>query len=785
MKLLTRSRQVYLASLRSFAWGALLLFTLLPASFLFGQATEGSILGTVTDNSTAVVPDARITVTNLDTNFVRSTQTNGDGEYVVPNLPIGHYTVSAEKAGFRKAVVPPVEMNLKARVRADLQLQVGETSQSIEVTGAASPLKTDSPEVSTLITQEQLQSLPSQSRHFLGMAVLTPGVYMQWQGNNDRIGDFSGGASLNVNGLDSGQNNFILDGVSNNLELTGGLNAVPPIDAIREVSVQSNAYSAEFGRAGGSVVNIAMKSGTNQIHGFGYDYIQNDKFNARSYDFTGTNPAKQPLRQNLFGGGVSGPIIKNRVFLFADYEGLRKPSTVLESDTTPTALEKKGDFSQSGWTVYDPATQDAKGNRQPFSGNVIPQSRINPQLQALLSIFPDPNYKDPKPTILTNYLGHDVNKDSRNTYTFKGDEILSSKDTMSMRFQKQLYNLDRSGWISQSAIGAKGSLNGTNAGWTYTHIFTPNLVNEARAGWNYVNDGNAPFSNEILPGLADIPGGIPNPGFPAFSIRNISSTKAVRALRTLPNPYIVWQNSLQFMDNVSWHHGNHAIKAGVEYFHHRSDVGGGGAAGGFKFSVDGFAVVSSPTATRPSNMTGTPEFLLGLASQITTYNYYDKNRLRTHRLSAFIQDDWRLTPKLSLSLGLRYEYFPAFTFATGRGTNFDLATGTILVPESQRSFVQNVLGLPNGALPSTYRYAPDDQVSPHSDSIDFSPRVGFAYSVTPRLVLRGGYGFFYTPTNTLQVNNLSGAPFSFQLQVTGSAAAPVVIANGFPTGRRL
>jgi hypothetical protein len=773
---------VYPAPLRSFAWGALLLLTLLPAGFLSGQATEGTILGTVTDNSTAVVPDAQITVTNLDTNFARTTRTNGDGEYVVPDLPIGHYTVTAEKSGFKKAMVPPVEMNLKARVRADLQLQIGETSQTIEVTGAAALLKTDSPEVSTLITQEQLQSLPSHNRHFLGMAVLTPGVYMQWQGVNDRIGDFSGGASLGVNGLGSGQNNFILDGVSDNLELTGGLNAVPPIDAIREVSVQTNAYSAEFGRAGGSVVNIAMKSGTNQIHGFGYDYIQNDKFNARPYDFTGTNPAKQPLRQNLFGGGISGPIIRNRVFLFADYEGLRKPSTALEYDTTPTALEKKGDFSQSGWTVYDPATQDKNGNRQPFAGNIIPQSRINTKFQELLSIFPDPDYKDPNPTILTNYLAHDVNKDTRNTYTFKGDEVLSSRDTMSMRFQNQLFNLDRSGWITDSAIGAKGTLNGTNAGWTYTHIFTPNLVNEARAGWNYVNDGNAPFNNTILPGLSDIPGGIPNPGFPAFSIRNISSTKAVRALRTLPNPYIVWQNSLQFMDNVSWHHGNHAVKAGVEYIHHRSDVGGGGAAGGFKFSIDGFAVVSSPTAKRPSNMTGTPEFLLGLASQITTYNYYDKNRLRDNRFSAFVQADWRLTPKLSLSLGLRYEYFPAFHFALDRGVNFDLTTGTVLVPESGRSFVQNVLGLPNGDLPPNYKYVPSDRVKPHSDSIDLSPRVGFAYTFNPRIVVRGGYGIFYTPTNTLQVNNLSGAPFSFQMQVTGDAADPVVITNGFPTG---
>ncbi len=755
---------------------------LLPARILFGQATEGTILGTITDASSAVVATARITITSVETNRVRTAFTNAEGEYVVPNLAIGSYVVSADKTGFKKSIFPVIHMDLKARVRADLQLQVGEVSQSVQVTGEAPQLRTDSPEVSTLITQEQLESLPAQNRHFLNMAVLTPGSYMQWQGINDRIGDFSGGASLNINGLGPGQNNFILDGVSDNLELTGGLNAVPPIDAIREVSVQTNAYSAEFGRAGGAVVNIAMKTGSNTLHGFGYDYLQNDLLNARPYDFTGTNPAKQPLRQNLFGGGISGPIIRNRVFLFADYEGLRKPSTVLEYDTTPTKLEKTGDFSQSGWTVYDPATTDSKGNRTAFPNNVIPQSRISSQMQQLLDIFPDPNYKDPNPSVLNNYLSRDINNDSRNTYTFKGDENLSQKDTMGMRFQKQLYNLNRSGWVSDSAIGAMGTLNGTNAGWTYTHIFSPNLVNEARAGWNYVNDGNAPFNNQILQSLQNIPGGIPNPGFPAFSIRNISSTKAVRALRTLPNPYIVWQNSLQYMDNLSWHHGRHAVKVGVEFIHHRSDVGGGGAAGGFKFSVDGNATISSTSGKRPSNLTGTAEFLLGLANQITTYATYDKTRLRDNRLAAFIQDDWRLTPKLSLSLGLRYEYFPAFTFANERITNFDLTTGTILVPESGRGFVQNVLGIANGTLPANYKYVPMEQVQPQSESIDFSPRIGFAYSVTSRLVLRGGYGFFYTPTNTLQVNNIGGAPFGYQMQVTGDTANPVVIAKGFPTG---
>jgi TonB-dependent Receptor Plug Domain len=282
-----------------------------------------------------------------------------------------------------------VELTVKARVRVDLRLEVGEVTQTVEVAGAAAMLKTDSPEVSTLITQEQLQSLPAENRHFLALSVLTPGAYRTY--GHNRIADFSGGESVGFGGLNTGQNNFILDGVSNNVELTGGFNAVPAMDAIQELSIQTDSYSAEFGRSAGAIVNVAMKSGANQFHGFGYDYIQNDIFNARPYDFTGTHPGITPLRKNLFGGGIGGPIKKNKFFFFANYEGLRMPATVIELDTTPTALEKKGDFSQSGWTVYDPATTNAAGKphavpRQRDSGQPDQQIHAAVDLHGLVFV---------------------------------------------------------------------------------------------------------------------------------------------------------------------------------------------------------------------------------------------------------------------------------------------------------------------------------------------------------------------------------------------------------------
>ena len=755
------------------------LLAVLASPALFAQATEGSILGTVTDASGALVSGARVRLTSVETGFVRDTLTNNDGEYVAANLPPGSYTVDAEMTGFKRSQHPAVELTVKARVRVDLRLEVGEVSQAVEVAGAAPLLKTDSPEVSTLITQEQLESLPAQNRHFLSLSVLTPGTYRTW--GHNRIADFSGGESLAVAGLDSGQNNFILDGVSNNVELTGGLNAVPAMDAIQEVSIQTNSYSAEFGRSAGAVVNVAMKSGTNQLHGFGYDYLQNDIFNARPFDFTGTNPAITPLRKNLFGGGISGPIKRNKFFFFANFEGLRMPATVIELDTVPTALERKGDFSQSGWTVYDPATTSSSGTRTAFPGNVIPASRINQFMQQLISIYPLPNYRDPNPAVLSDYQAFDRNNDSKDSVNFKGDANLRAGDTLSVRYGRQFYSLDRSSWMPDGYIGGHGSLDGTNAGINETHIFAPNLLNEVRLGWNYIHDGNSPLNNTIIDALKQIPGAVPNPGYPAVSMRNISSTKAVRPLTTLPNPYILWQNSVQAMDNITWHIGRHAVKIGVDYIHHRNDLGGGGAAGGVKFSIDGYQTVASVGAKRPNNETGTADGLLGLANQLTTYYVFDKTRTRDNRLGAFIQDDWRVSPKLSLSLGLRYESYPTFYFKGDQETNFNLATGKILVPEESRTWVQQFLGLPGGNLPPGYQYLPSDQVLPKNIGLDISPRVGFAYSINSRMVLRGGYGIFHAPPSTISINNTSGAPFDFQVQLTGDTANPLTIANGFPS----
>ena len=278
-----------------------LVFCLLMPVSMFGQATEGTILGTVFDPTGAVMPNTTVRVTNTLTGAERITSTNAAGEYAVTNLPLGTYAVTAEMAGFKKAVHPPVPMTVKARVRVDLTLEVGDASQSIEVTGATPLLKTDTAEVGGVVSRQLLQDVPIFSRNFLALAALVPGTTSGPPASRQR--DFSG-ASVTIGGASAEANNFIIDGISNNMEFSGALAVVPPIDAIQEFAIQTSQYSAEFGRSGGGVVNVAIKSGTNDWHGFAYDYLRNDKLDARPYDFTGTNPAKPPLRRNQFGGGL-------------------------------------------------------------------------------------------------------------------------------------------------------------------------------------------------------------------------------------------------------------------------------------------------------------------------------------------------------------------------------------------------------------------------------------------------------------------------------------------------
>ena len=755
----------------------------LPASnSLFAQATEGSILGTVFDPSGSSVPGATVTVSGVNTGLVRATTTNETGEYVTPALPLGVYSVSARRPGFKNAVIPEIEITVKARVRVNLTLEIGETSETVSVAATAPLLKTDTIEFSNLVTRDQLQNLPVINRHFLNLSILTPNVARIPTGRQADLG----GDSFAVGTAAADQNNFIIEGISNNMEFSGTIGVVPAIDSIQEVSFQTSGYSAEFGRGGGAIVNVAIRSGTNQLHGFAYDYLRNDVFNARPYDFTGTNPAKQPLRRNQFGGGLSLPIIRNKIFLFGNYEGLRNPANIITYGRAPSDLEKRGDFSASPFLIYDPATQRpdpanaTRIIRTQFPGNRIPQNRLNAMMLDLVSKYPAPNFTDPSPTVFNNLLSIQRNNDVQDSYNLKGDLLPTTSDTVTIRYTEQRIDRNRQGFMPEELNSGRGDLDVTNGGVNHTHIFSPRLLNEFRTGYNYLRFGNTLVNNSLFTDRYNIPGANVQPGFPNFNVRNLARPAPIRALSTLPNPFKIVQHSIQFMDNMTWHAGHHTVKFGGEFTHHRNSTSSL-PPGGIEPIFQADYTTPFVGATREAARTGLGDALLGLSSQWTTYYYTDATRLRAKRFAAFVQDEFRALPSLNLTLGLRYELSPKWGERDDRLTGFDQKLGNVLVPESgRRSLI--ALGIPNGDLPSTFLYRPLDQVIPKTDKLNLGPRVGFAYTLRKRIVLRGGYGIFFSNEQANYNNNTSGAPFSARIRFTGSQDKPIDIATGFPSG---
>jgi hypothetical protein len=761
----------------------LLLITCAAAGGLLqGQATEGSILGIITDPLGSVVPGAQVTLIGDDTGLARTIQTNSTGEYVFAALPLGRYSIRVEHPGFKKGVFPGIVITVKARVRADVHLQVGETSESVSVAAEAPLLKSETIEVANLVTRSQLQNLPVLSRHFLNLSILTPNTVRLPTGRQADLG----GDSFALGTAAADQNNFIIEGISNNMEFSGTIGVVPAMDAIQEVSFQTSGYSAEFGKGGGAIVNVAMRSGTNQLHGFAYDYLRNDILNARPYDFTGTNPAKQPLRRNQFGAGVSMPIIRNKLFVFGNYEGLRQPATILSYNRVPLPAERRGDFSQSNFLIYDPLTQrpdpanPSRIVRSQFPGNRIPVDRQNAMMLDLVSRLPDPNFVDPSPNVFNNFLAFQRNNDTLDSYNVKGDWLARANDTLTLRYTQQGINRSRQGFMPDDLNSGRGDLDATNAGVNHTHVFTPRLLNEFRTGYNYLVFGNTLVNDSMFTDKYNIPGANVQPGFPNFNIRNIARPAPIRALSTLPNPFGIVQHSLQFMDNMTWQAGHHTIKFGGEFSNHRNDTSSL-PPGGIEPIFQADYTTPFVGATREAARTGLGDALLGLASQWTTYYYPDATRLRLNRYALFIQDEYRARPNLNLTLGLRYEVNPKWGERDDRLTGFDQNLGKILVPESGRQSLID-LGIPNGDLPSTFLYVPRDRVIPKTDFMNFGPRLGAAYTIRPRIVLRGGWGIFFGNEQANYNNNTSGVPFSSRLRFNGSQDTPIRINDGFPSG---
>jgi hypothetical protein len=705
-----------------------ILALLLTGVPLFAQFDSAEVLGTIRDNSGSVISKAAIVLTNQGTGIEARTTTGEEGGYTFSNVKIGVYTVSAEAPGFSKAIAKDITVNVNARQRVDLVLQVGAVTESVEVTAAASTLETDSSSRNQLITTQGVVELPLNGRAYSDLALLTTGVLKAPSYSAGREGAF------NVNGLRSTYNNFLLDGVDNNAYGTsnqGFANQVaqPSPDAVAEFKVITNNYSAEYGRSGGATIDVAMRSGTNRLHGTLYEFLRNTNLNAVGYIF-GTRPStfiKPTLQQNQFGATIGGPVIKNRVFFFGDYEGFRSLARTNTFSSIPSLNDRQGILPVA---VTNPQTGAIYPANTP-----IPATATSDFARKVLSDLPALTV--PGNTVRSNNLQLlALNR----TYTDKFDAKLDGQinDRMSsfLRIsQRKLNNYNQPPISGLSGGGGNGFIRALNQQGTagYTWTVNSSSILEGRFAVSRTDAGKTPpyIGGASMLNLYGITGLSTSPELTGgLTPQTLSGFTQLGRQATNPQ----FQNPLSFNYKVNFtkNMGRHAIKTGFEYVVIRTQVldvnplyGLDSYAGGFSRPANGPADAASYAIA---------DFLFGLRSayQIATYavgNY------RQHEYFAYVQDDFRVSHNLTLNLGVRWEYATPRWERDNNLSNYDPVTNTMLRAKSGSIY---------------------DRALIDPDRKDFAPRIGFAWSAMPNLVLRGGYGIGYVHQNRVGSGDLLG-----------------------------
>ncbi|MBV8707453.1 MAG: TonB-dependent receptor [Acidobacteriaceae bacterium] len=698
-------------------WRLLALLTMSGGAFCaFSQANTGTILGTVSDSSGATVPGCRITVQNQNTGTIKQFTTDSDGSYRISYLLPGVYDVTAEAPSFKKAVQTGIILEVDQKVAANFSLVLGEVTESVHVVSQAPQLQTQSVEQSQVITQKQMQELPLLIRDFGQLATLQTGSILGTGGLGASYGNDNPqatGGAVHVNGLGQDANSWQIDGVSNNESVFSIISVSPSLDALQEVSIITNNYSAEYGRAGGANVQAQIKSGGNNFHGGAFEFLRNDKLDANSFFNNRSGAAKKPFRQNQYGAFIGGPIRRNKTFFFNDFEILSTREASTGVLTIPTALQRQGVFTELGQaTIYDPLTG------APFPNNTVPQNRIVKPASGILSFFPEPNI--PGAGLSGNYLGTSTQKHDRAMFDERIDQNFSERDQFFARYSYLETTLDTPAFLGPVLNGdpfaSTAFTRNQNGVVSEVHTFSPAMINEARVGVNRVRTdfdafgANDPTAIQVgIPGINEFCGTCG--GLPTINVSGLNGFGHTPFAPTRRHD-TVWQ----IVDNFTFIRGKHTVKSGADLqfiganFYQTSNP-----VGEFDFN-------RNITSNQGQGGIGLASFLLGY------YSFAGRNTMtvtpsnRTKNLFFFTQDDYRVSPNLTLNLGLRYEIYTAVRDAHNRISNFDLATGDILL----------------GCIATTCTAGVDTQYG------DFAPRLGIAY--TPhggRTTIRAGSGITY------------------------------------------
>ncbi|MDR3773788.1 MAG: TonB-dependent receptor [Terracidiphilus sp.] len=739
---------------------------LLPALLLAGgllawtQATTGSISGRIADPQGNVLPGAHVTIQDVETGIVNAAVTNQDGEFIETALPPGHYTIKVELSGFATSTVPAFELNIDQKARFNIPMKVGAVTSSVVVSDSAPVLQVQGAETGQVIGTREIEDLPLEGRSFTGLMKLVPGV-----------GDGGGGNNLNLSV--NGQREFSNSVEVNGVEVTGNrnndTNMVPSPDALQEFKLVTSAYAPEFGRASGGSVIVQTKSGANEYHGSALFFYRPTATAANNpFSAAGTTPS---LEQKIYGASIGGPIKTDKAFLFLNFEGSRLQTAYSYLGNTPPVNQVKfdaaGDADLSGLLdpysgnqipIFDPVFFNNNYYSEQFPGNIIPENRVSPAgKQILLNLFPQPENN----SFFTNFAVQQSYTDNNNVANLRSDYTFSQKNRVYLTYDSEQGDTSTgdpyAGHISIKGGGSADSgdltsFENNSVAFTYDHVFSPTLLNEARASYFLSTvSQNSPLAGSQLAKTWDIQNVI-IPGFPSTNnIPQIQFQSGPTVGGSTYKPLNFRDQNLTFVEALTWTRGRHNAKFGYEYRHLSSHPNFSLFPVPYQYyGGAGDAQTSDPTYSfydggsyYYNGGSEIADLLLGLPYVTDQGLQLTNAHTMANEHSLYVQDYWQITPKLNLTYGLRYEYQQPYVEANNNEANFNI--NTLLIDIAGRG------GNPQSLV--------------DSNKTDFMPRIGVSYQLLPTWVIRGGFGMFYSPENDAREDILTkNYPFFTQQQ---------------------
>ena len=730
----------------------------------YSQDTTGTVTGTVMDAQHAIVQGASVTLRSTEQGALRQAISNQQGIYEFRFLTPGHYSVAAEQTGFRRTVQNGLTLTVGQSMRVDLVLEVGDIEQAVSVTGSSSEmLKAESSEVSQVIDTKQVQDLPLNGRNFADLIPLSAGVTTGMQGETN--------GGYNLNGSRSDSNSFMVEG-QDNTDINHNLLMAPPIDSIQEFQIQTASFSSEYGRTGGGIVSVQLKSGSNQFHGSAFEFLRNDLLDANNFFANDipvaagqTEAQRLALRQNQFGGTLGGPVVHNKTFFFVDYQGTRSAQGGTTIQSVPTLLEREGNFSRtlaSGTPLYNDSLTGTI-----FPGQTIPASQLDPAAVRIANLYPLPNTPGtfiPGQGTINNYTASGLTTNEVNQFDVKLDHYFSTKDSLSGH-----YSFDQGAETIPAAFG-NGTVGpcigcdsvmdmlagspqnrGQLAGINETHTFNRTSVNEFRMGvtrnWTFYQTADGGRNLATADGIANVNVSPSTTGLPWFDFSPSPSWTGTSPFTPEVGGFTDWQTS----DNLSLLHGRHSIRIGFD-MNRRANNTVGDFFGKGAYIFDPFFTGNAFA----DFLTGRPLVIEQTLTPGTT-------GLRGQEYGAYVQDDFKVSARLTLNLGLRYDLFPGYYEEYNRLSNIDPVTGIVQLAGED--------GAPRSFYPT--------------NKLNFAPRIGFAYALDANTVVRGGYGISYLDANNFVSYLGSNPPFTQSFTLVNLSYttydALVRISDGLPT----